>query len=111
MFNVVQLQDIKDNPGAKMIYDLYMKTEDAGVIPSVPERSFTVNNKPKELTPEEYEKYVTFVGKARKRRFDEKVKSEEFKALTVEQKIKSLKRSWDLGQEEGKNQFLGRTSE
>lgn len=106
MFNVVKLQELQDKPESKLIYDLYTRTENPDVVPSVPMRKLTVKGEKMELTAKQYERYAELVGKERKRLLQQRMKEKGFAKLNDEQKIKTLKRTWDKGQEEGRSMFL-----
>lgn len=106
MFNVVKLQELQDKPESKLIYDLYTRTENPDVVPSVPMRKLTVKGEKMPLTAKQYERYAELVGKERKRLLQQRMNERGFAKLNDEQKIKTLKRTWEKGQEQGRSMFL-----
>ena len=106
MFNVTKLQDLQEKPESKIIYDLYRKTENADVVPSVPTRKITVNNSAYELNSEQYERYIELVGKTRKEEFKKLINMQSFKNGTDDSKIKQMEYTWGKGRDKAKSQFL-----
>jgi hypothetical protein len=106
MFNVAKMQELQAKPESKLIHDLYVKTQDPDVIPSVPMRSLTIESKKRELNSREYERYIELVGAERKALLQSYVNDPSFKAKSDEDKIRWLKWMWDQGQKKGKAKFL-----
>lgn len=95
LFDVTKMQEIKDNKLSKTIYDLWRKTQDSDVIPTIPERTITIGDNSVRLTQSQYQELLEEVGKERKTDVDKLIEKDFFKSFDDEQKIKSLKRHYE----------------
>jgi hypothetical protein len=102
LFDVTKHQELITKPESKFIYDLYKKTEDADIIPPVPTKTITINNKSIRLDSKQYEYYLRETGKMRYNLLKLSLTEDKFINTTDENKIKYLKKIWDKGQKYGK---------
>ena len=73
-----------------MIYDLYSKTLDREVIPSMPPRTIKVEGLDMRLNPEQYNRLATIVGKERARIVNKYIGNRSFQKKNPEQKVSTL---------------------
>lgn len=94
LFDVTKHRQLMVKPESKFIYDLYLKTEDSDVLPSVPSRTLIIKNKKLYLTDKQYEEYLRVIGKGRYEKFHKVLESGKLKDKTDEQKIDYLNDIW-----------------
>ena len=70
---------------------IYKQTGESGVFPSTPRKYFTVKGMRRDLSKEEYFDYATFKGQTQADLVDEAIHSEQYSALTDEQKVEVIK--------------------
>lgn len=105
LFDVTKHQELNDNKLSKTIYDLWQKTQDADVIPSVPSRNVTINKKSIRLNNEQYQNLLEQVGQQRKKDAEKEINTSYFSHKEEEQKIKRLKRVYEDARENAFNKF------
>lgn len=106
LLDVTKSQDIQLKPESKFIYDLYNKTQDSRVIPSMPKRKLTINSKQVELDSKDYERFLILVGQARYNQLRNFVGSKAASSMTDEQAVDYIDRLYGIGRDYGKNMFL-----
>lgn len=74
-------------------------------LPSLPKRSVSVKGINMQLTPEEYEKFATYVGEMRANSTSAYINSS-FRFHDKEQRVKKLKKYYEEGMKMGKKKFL-----
>ena len=109
LFDISKNRQVTSDPVALELYDLWRTTAKREVIPSIPERSITVENKDIPLTSKQYERYVELVGQKRRSNMDRLVVNPRFQDLSKEQKIKVIDLAYREGMKDGKIEFLKET--
>lgn len=105
LFDISKGKQVTGDPVALELYDLWRKTSDAKVIPSIPSRQITVARETYPLNNEQYSRYSELVGKARRPIAEQLVKNPNWQNLSEENKATLLDRAYDIGQQVGKAQF------
>ena len=81
---------------------LYKDTGEGGVLPSMADKSFTVDKEKKHLTAEEYNKYATEKGQKAYDMLRDFVSSKEYSGLTDKEKAQNIKTVFDFANQEAK---------
>jgi hypothetical protein len=98
-------RDIPNDPVSLEMLHLFHSTGDKEIIPSSPQNSYTIKNTTYGLTPEEYNKYSTLVGKERRRLIENLVNSPSYLKMTDETKAVIFKKMIDRGAYIGRVKF------
>lgn len=106
LFDLSKNQQVTDDPVKLEMYRLWRKTDDASVIPSIPERTITVARDQYNLDPAQYSRYAELVGKNRKLILDNIIKEKDFATAPDEVKVKILDRANQAGAGIGKALFV-----
>jgi len=108
VFNMIdpfKFQKIKNDRTYLELNNLYSKTKDVSVIPSIPAKSYTKNNENIELNGKQYEFYASLIGRQRKELVDEAVQSDFWTKLDNETKIDLLSDLYKKGMDAGKAKY------
>jgi hypothetical protein len=109
VFNMVdpfKFQKIKNDRTYLELNDLYSKTKDVSVIPSIPTKSYTKDNETIEMNGKQYELYASLIGRQRKELVDEAVQSDFWTKLDNETKIDLLSNLYKKGMDAGKAKYF-----
>jgi hypothetical protein len=90
MIDVFKSRESSTDQKNTMIYDLYSKTLDREVIPSMPPRTIKVEGLDMRLNPEQYNRLATIVGKERARIVNKYIGNRSFQKKNPEQKVSTL---------------------
>jgi len=106
--DVTRAQRKPGDPFKQQLVDLYQVTESPDVYPGLPTRNITVEGITAKLTPEDYDKYQQFVGRARRQFADQIVANPRFVDVTTipEAKILALQEAYSEGAKTGKAELL-----
>lgn len=107
-FDITKSREIPDDAVAVTLYNLWRKTGDSAVFPSLPERILTIKGQQSEpLSYDLYQKLATRVGQARRQRVERLMDLPAFHALPDGKKIEYLKDEvYQNGRDIGMTQFL-----
>jgi hypothetical protein len=106
LFDITKSQNITTNPASHLIYNVYKKTQNADVVPSVPSRKLTVGGTKVELDDKQYEVFLRNVGAARYSLVQDYINKGEFKGRNYEEIIKILDKLYSSGYDLGRAQTL-----
>ncbi len=106
--DVTRAQRKPGDPFKQQLVDLYQVTESPDVYPALPTRNITVEGITAKLTPEDYDKYQQFVGRARRQFAEQIVANPRFQAVDTipEAKILALQEAYSEGAKTGKAELL-----
>ena len=107
-FDITKSREIPDDAVAVTLYNLWRKTGDSAVFPSLPERILTIKGQQSEpLSYDLYQQLATRVGQARRQRVERLMDLPAFHALPDGKKIEYLKDEvYQKGRDIGMTQFL-----
>jgi len=88
------------------IYKIFKETEDGDVIPPKPQRNFTIDNVKYRLSPDLYEEYSKVRGRANRRAAEELFKNKQFRAMSKEEKVVTLRNAYAQVGDDARIQFL-----
>lgn len=106
LFDISKNKQVTDDPVSLELYDLWRRTADNSVIPSIPTRTVTVENKSYPLNAQQYEKLAETVGRARRMIVDRLVINPKWQDLPDEGKIKILETAYRKGADFGKQRVV-----
>lgn len=106
MFGVKKNKDLQNSPEAKIVYDLYVKTENEDVLPNPPSRRMMVNGVSYELDMKQHNRYTELVDQARLKELKKLVNYSSFKKGNDSVKIQKIKETWEYGRKIGKDNFM-----
>lgn len=104
-FDISKNRQVTSDPVPLELFRLWRKTGDTRVIPSLPERSITIQRKTYPLNSAQQSRYAQLVGESRRQIVDKLVVNPKFHAASDEEKIRVLDMVYRAGLERGKEQF------
>lgn len=105
-FDVTRSRSVKSDEANLFLYKLWKDTKNPDVLPSVPGRNITIKGTTYRLTEEQYANFQEEIGRRRKALIDRDVESPTFVMADPEFQIRRLKKNYEKGLEDGKNQFI-----
>lgn len=105
-FDVTRSRSVKSDETNLFLYKLWKDTKNPDVLPSVPGRNITIKGTTYRLTEEQYANFQEEIGRRRKALIDRDVESPTFVMADPEFQIRRLKKNYEKGLEDGKNQFI-----
>jgi len=106
LFDVTKGQKVDKKQFGIQLYDLYKRTENKDVIPSVIPREISIEGNKRKLTPKEYELLSIRVGKARTKEVQGLLSNRDFNALSDGDKVKRIKKALKTGRDLGFGLFI-----
>ena len=100
--NPAYTSTIETSSMEKELMRLYEKTGEDGVFPTRADKYFTVDEKRKDLTAEEYVRYATLKGEKSYKLVSDLVKSKAYKKLSDTEKAKAIKETYDYANQKAK---------
>jgi len=106
--DVTKQRQIPADPFIRQVWDVYQATGDAGAIPSIPSREYTLPGAPGKrvtLLAAEYDRYQEIVGTQRQRLLANLMRGEQFQRAPAALKVKAMERVFSAGLELAKVQY------
>lgn len=100
--NPAYTSEIKTSGMEKELLRLYEATGEESVFPSRADKYFTVDEKRKDLTAEEYVRYATLKGEKSYKAVTELVTSKGYKKLSNQEKVKAIEKAYDYANQKAK---------
>ena len=100
--NPAYTSEISTSDMEKELQRLFDETGEAGVLPSIAAKYFTVDGERKDLTAEEYIQYATLKGQTAYETLTDLVESKQYRAMTDDDKVKAVKNAYDYANQTAK---------
>ena len=100
--NPAYTSEISTSDMEKELQRLFDETGEAGVLPSIAAKYFTVDGERKDLTAEEYIQYATLKGQTAYETLTDLVESKQYRAMTDDDKVKAVKNAYDYANKTAK---------
>ena len=100
--NPAYTSEISTSDMEKELQRLFDETGEAGVLPSIAAKYFTVDGERKDLTAEEYIQYATLKGQTAYETLTDLVESKQYRSMTDDDKVKAVKNAYDYANKTAK---------